>query len=338
MLNFSMSPFHIPEVVDLLTSSSRTHSGGCDPQGKAISVAEVYDFSTRKWSSLPNMPNNRAAATAAVVHGNKIIIPGGVDEKQIPLAAVDCFNTEFQKWENFPPLPIGVVGPFVRMIDEKLYVIGGTDKKGCNQSVVFDFDKHEWLPLPPKPTPTYSCGGYVFEKRIIIVGGRDTKDGQTPIKACDEFDTETKEWRALAPMNSIRVFYSVMGCGADIFVLGGLVPMVGICRIAEKYSIRENKWTRLKDMIEVRSDSGYGVIGGRLVVVGGLGGELLRPMDTVECITPRGKQFLKLPNLSKVRSSVSSLVFDGKLAIMNGVGEGGSQKIVEILSVKDKDA
>ena len=46
-------------------------------------------------------------------------------------------------------------------------------------------------------------------------------------------------------LSSIRVFYSVMGVRDEIFALGGLVPMVGICKITEKYSIKENKWTPL---------------------------------------------------------------------------------------------
>ena len=314
---------------------THTNSGGCDIKGTAVNVAEVYDFATKKWSFLPEMPTKRAASTGAIVRENKIIVIGGVNHKQVPIAAVDCFNIATQKWEHFPPLPIGVVGPFVKLIDDMIYVIGGTDKKGCNQSVVFDFDRDEWLPLPSKPTACYSCGGYLFERKLYIVGGRD---GQTPVKACEVFDLETKQWETLAPMTSIRVFYSVVGYKDSIFVIGGLVPMVGICKIAESYSIRENKWTRIKDLIQIRSDSAHGIVGGRVVVAGGLGGETLRAMDTAECIHPKGNRFKKLPNLSKERSSVTSLSFEGKLAIMNGVGEGGVQPIVEILSVKDKDA
>ena len=280
------------------------------------------------------MPAKRAASTGAVVRNNKIIVIGGVNDKQVPLAVVDCFNIDTQKWEPFPPLPIGVVGPFVTLIDDMLYVVGGTDKKDCNQSVRFDFDKNEWFPLPPKPNPCYACGGYLFNNKLYIVGGRN---GQTPVKACDAFDLETLQWEALAPMPSIRVFYSVMGSMDEIYAIGGLVPMVGICKIVERYSIREDKWTRIKDMTEIRSDCAYGVIGGRMVAAGGLGGENLRAMDTVECLVPnKGKRFMKLPNLSKARSSMTVVVFNGKLAAMNGVGDGGAQNLVEILSVKEE--
>ena len=302
-------------------------------------MAEVFDFSTKRWTALPSMPRKRAAASGAVVHENKIIVIGGLDHEQAPIAAVDYFDTEVQTWGSFPSLPIGVTGAYVKMIDDRIYVIGGTDKKGCNQSVVFDLDRQEWLSLPPKPTACYACGGYLFDKKLFIVGGRDTKDGKTPVQACEAFDLETKQWEELANIPSIRVFYNVVGCGEEIYVLGGLVPMVGLSKIAEKYSIRENKWTRLKDLLELRSDSACGVVGGRVVVAGGLGGTHQRPqtMVSVESFVPGGKRFTKLMNLFKPRSSLSSLEFEGKLAAMNGVGEGGVQAMVEVLRVKEED-
>ena len=54
--------------------------------------------------------------------------------------------------------------------------------------------------------------------------------------------------------------------------------------------------------------------------------------------SPGGKRFHRLPNLSKPRSSTSTLVFEGKLAAINGVGDGGIQKMVEVLSVKSKES
>ena len=70
--------------------------------------------------------------------------------------------------------------------------------------------------------------------------------------------------------------------------------------------------------------------------MGGGGGGGGQVMNSVECISPRGKRFHRLPNLSKPRSSTSTLVFEGKLAAINEVGDGGIQKMVEVLSVKQR--
>ena len=301
--------------------------------GQPINKAEVFDFDTRQWSSLPEMPVRRAAATGAIIRENKIIVVGGVTSKQLPLDKVDCFDIEANKWIDFPPLPVGVTGPCVRLIDDKLYCIGGTNKKDCNQSVVFDFDKHQWLNLPEKPTRSYASGGYLFDRKLIIVGGRD---GKEPVNAVEAFDLDTQQWEKLAPMNTKRVFYSVVGIEDEIYVIGGLVPLTGICKIVERYNIHEDMWCRIRDLSESRSDSAQGVVGKKVVVVCGIGGEKICQMDTGECTEYRGRRFHGLPRTTKPRASVTTICFEGKLAIANGVGDGGPQPIVEILQVKDK--
>ena len=228
-------------------------------------------------------------------------------------------------------------GPYVELIEDKLYCIGGTDKKGpkgkiaSNQSIAFDFDKRQWLPLPTKPTACYACGGYYYDRKLFIIGGRD---GQDPVQAVEAYDIDTKQWEKMAPMNAVRVFYSVVGIEDEIYVIGGLVPMVGITKIVEKYSIHEDMWARTKDLAEIRSDSSHGIVGNRIVVAGGLGSEKLKAMATAECIGYRGRRFMKLPDMGKERSSVTSLNFEGKLAVLNGVGDGGPQKMIEVLSAK----
>ena len=309
-------------------------TGGCDEKGAPISVAEVYDFDTKQWSTLPKMPIPRAASSAAIVRGNQIMVVGGVTTKQIPVSRVDCFDLDKKQWVDFPPLPIGVVGPCVKLIEDKLYCIGGTDKKDCNQSVVFDFDRREWLPLPTKPTPCYSCGSYIYDNKLFIVGGRN---GSSPVLEVEAFCLETKQWEKLSSMTSLRVFYSVVGIEDEIYVLGGLVPKVGICKIVERYSIHEDMWCRIRDLPEMRSDCSSGIVGGRVVLAGGIGGAGEKPtgMDTVESIGYRGRRFSSLPKLSLPRTSTSSIPFSGKLAVINGVANGGPHSMVEILKVKE---
>jgi hypothetical protein len=307
--------------------------------GQPIASAEVYDFDSKKWSSLPNMPIPRAASTGAVVRGNQIIVVGGVTTKQLPVSKVDCYDIDTGKWlEDFPPLPIGVVGPYVRLIDDQLYCIAGTDKKDCNQSVMYDFDKKRWNNLPRKPTPCYSCGGYLYDRKLIIVGGRN---GQTPVQEVEAFCLDTRQWERLSSMSSIRVFYSVVGIEDEIYVMGGLVPKAGLTKIVERYSIHEDMWCRIRDLNELRSDCAYGVVGKRVVLTCGLGGadkDKGKPpsaMTTGEAIEYRGRRFKKLPQTSMPRTSLSMVSFNGKLAVMNGVGDGGPRAMVEILQVKE---
>ena len=248
---------------------------------------------------------------------------------------VNCYDIASNKWEPFPPLPIGVVGPYIHLVDDMLYCIGGTDKKDCNQSVVFDFVANVWKKLQDKPHPCYSCGGYLYDRKLIIVGGRN---GQDPVKEVEAFDLDTQQWEELSPMSSVRVFYSVVGLKDEIYAIGGLIPMMGITKIVEKYDIDNNMWCRTKDLSENRSDSAYGVVGGRVVVAGGLGGqEAPCFLRTGECIGHRGSSFMKIANMPTTRSSVTTISFEDKIAVVGGVGDGdkGPQCTVAILKVKE---
>ena len=269
-------------------------------------------------------------------HEGRMIVIGGVDENQLPIAAVDVFYIAKETWEQLPPLPIGVTGPFVIKIKEKIYVFGGTDKKEGNQSVVFDLDRNEWSHLPTMPTRRYASGGYLRNNKVYIVGGRD---GKNAIPACEAFDLETQQWEELAPLPSVRVFYNVIGYKDHIYVYGGLIPMMGFTKIAERYSIKENSWTRLKDLNTPRSDGSIGVMGDRIVLAAGLGTAAAEPdkpllIPDVLSFSNRGRRTERIPSMKKPRTSTTTVVFDGKMAVIGGAGEGGIQKVVEILSVK----
>ena len=277
------------------------------------------------------MPTNRVGCTKVISHEKKLILIGGVDEKQKPIAVVDCFDTERETWEQLSPLPKGVTGPFITKVDEKIYCLGGTDKVDANQACVFDLDRNEWKDLPPMKYRRYACGGYVYGKKIYIVGGRDVKD---PVLYTEAFDMETQQWEQLAKMDSVRVFYNVIGHNDHIYVFGGVIPMVGMSKVVEKYSIKENKWTRLKDLNTPRSDCAIGVVGERIILCAGLG--LEGPLNTA--ITPHssGEGWERIPSMKTSRASTTCFEFDGKLAVIGGVGQGGPQKVVEVLSVKQK--
>ena len=164
---------------------------------------------------------------------------------------------------------------------------------------------------------------------------------QEPIKACDAFDLEVQQWEELAPMATVRVFYSVVGYGDFIYVIGGLVPMVGVCKTVERYSIKDNKWIRIQDLNLPRSDCVSAVIGGRIVMSGGLGGELpnVGSLAHAEAMNPRDKRktWVDIAPMSKPRTSMCMLAFDDKLFAICGAGEGGPQRLVEVLSIEKAD-
>ena len=111
---------------------------------------------------------------------------------------------------------------------------------------------------------------------------------------------------------------------------GSCQLMVGITKIVEKYSIHKDVGTNqgpAQDSIGQRSqDSWRSNCGHR----GSGRGEAEGHGDGGVYWLLREEVY----EAAGYRASLSSLNFEGKLALLNGVGDGGPQKMIEVLSVK----
>ena len=96
-----------------------------DPTGRL----EVFDLSTGRWSSGPDMPTPRHHAGAVAVDG-KLYVLGGRSERDYSLDVVERFDPRANRWEPAPSLPLGV-GALARCAtgDRLLAISGGDDSE-----------------------------------------------------------------------------------------------------------------------------------------------------------------------------------------------------------------
>ena len=95
------------------------------------SALERYDFESKKWESLPNMPVAVLGPGIAVIEGKIFVIGGSTikGESQDASDKVYVFDTNKKTWGMGSPLPKGIQFPAVAYIGNKIYVIGGCDKE-----------------------------------------------------------------------------------------------------------------------------------------------------------------------------------------------------------------
>lgn len=91
---------------------------------------ERYDFESKTWESLPDMPVAVLGPGIAVFEGKIFVIGGSTIEGESQDASdrVYVFDTRKKTWGVASPLPKGIQFPAVTYIDDKIYVIGGCDK------------------------------------------------------------------------------------------------------------------------------------------------------------------------------------------------------------------
>ncbi|XP_076840074.1 beta-scruin [Brachyhypopomus gauderio] len=73
--------------------------GGCGEGGLLLDSAEALDLESQSWCQLPPLPTARAGASAVAL-GDQLVVMGGMDAQQSPLASVEVYHPDEGKWER----------------------------------------------------------------------------------------------------------------------------------------------------------------------------------------------------------------------------------------------
>lgn len=107
-----------------------------DEQDVAVTLMEVYDTATNRWSTAADMPTPRFVPSSGVING-RIYVTGGATShgstssqeermrSRMPLSVVEVYDPASGRWtrENDLAHPRGWLS--TSAVDGKLYVIGG---------------------------------------------------------------------------------------------------------------------------------------------------------------------------------------------------------------------
>ncbi len=189
--------------------------------GATDTVAEasnkVFAFRNGKWEALPDLKYARAAAAAAVV-GDKLVVVGGQDDKQL-VKPTEVFDGE--SWTQVADMP--TPREHLAAVSDGVYVyaVGGRNLSADENSPAlqrFNPASGTWDDLPDMPTPRGSYGAAIIDGRIVVVGGEEP----TRVLATVEmYDTTSKKWTTLAPINTPVHGQVVAAVGSTIYCIGG---------------------------------------------------------------------------------------------------------------------
>jgi N-acetylneuraminic acid mutarotase len=116
----------------LYAAGGRTSSGATKQVfDLTVSAVDVFDFRTRKWSSLPqDLPTQRAGGMIAVA-GSRLLVIGGESMAHLPAhAEVESYDTATGHWEELPPLVQGRHGTGAVAYQGRIYTASGAGNRG----------------------------------------------------------------------------------------------------------------------------------------------------------------------------------------------------------------
>jgi N-acetylneuraminic acid mutarotase len=177
----------------------------------------VFALRGGSWVELPTLTHARAAAAAAVV-GDKLVVTGGQNGKQlVPQTEVFDGNS----WQQAADLP--TPREHLAAVSDGVYVyaVGGRFLSADKNSAAFDrFDPEtgQWDKLVDMPTPRGSFGAGYIDGRIVAVGGEEP----TRVLATVEmYDIADGKWATLAPIGTPRHGEVVAVVGNTVYCIGG---------------------------------------------------------------------------------------------------------------------
>ena len=96
--------------------------------GPFLSSVEVFNPETNHWKEVAEMPTPKGFHTASVIDGKIYVIGGGFrgDDQFKYLSTVEVYDPETDRWTQEPDMPIGKWGHRAEVINENIYIFGGS--------------------------------------------------------------------------------------------------------------------------------------------------------------------------------------------------------------------
>ncbi|MEE6165009.1 MULTISPECIES: Kelch repeat-containing protein [unclassified Mycolicibacterium] len=178
---------------------------------------KVYALRGGGWVELPSLTHARAAAAAAVV-GDKLVVAGGQNEKQL-VPQTEVFDG--QSWKDAADLPTPREHLAAVSDGTYVYTVGGRFLSADKNSAAFErFDPQsgQWTKLVDMPTPRGSYGATFIDGRIVALGGEEPT---RVLGTAEMYDIAEAKWISLPPMPTARHGEVVATVGDTVYAIGG---------------------------------------------------------------------------------------------------------------------
>ena len=257
--------------------------GGWTPEGAdltGITSDKVFVLRGTEWEALPPLKHARAAAAAAVV-GGELVVVGGQDPDGELVAETEIFDGE--RWTDVAPIPTPREHLAAASDGKYLYAVGGRELSSAENTGAlerYDPARDTWTTLPEMPTPEGSFDAAISRGRLITVGGEQPTGVSGEVQS---YDIANRTWSELPPLGTPRHGLTVTVDGDKLYAIdGALLPghaesttTAEVLDLGAAYASppEVGEWRTLAALPVPRQQAAGAVFGGRIWLIGGLTGE-----------------------------------------------------------------
>lgn len=226
----------------------------------------ILDTESGRWRTGGTLPPLHHAAAAAV--GGVVYVSGGARSVTdwTPTDDLRGFVLGKTAIGGATKMPEGRQGHAMVALHDKLYIVGGVGE--TDRTLICDIKKKKWTFGAPLPYGRDHLRAVVRGGQIWAIGGRDG----APTTHVDVYDPKRDVWLPGPALPEPMSAMAVGVLGHDIHVVGSEDPRPLRGGVSGKHYVlrlKSDRWeTAAPPPLPVHG-AAYGVIGGKLVIVGG---------------------------------------------------------------------
>jgi len=204
--------------------------------------AELFDASTKEWTTLPGSQNPiRVSHVGVALPNDDVLLIGGRDEDEKPIAIVDRFSLASNSWTTAGALNLPrSMHTATSLGDGRVLVTGGTqaDKENALSSTeIYDDKTNSWTNGPPMHEKRAGHAAILLtgNRRVLVVGGYGEVNG-TPglVESAEILELETMLWTKIELLADQKHLARHWMPTMHVFPQDGRVLVIGGATIATK--------------------------------------------------------------------------------------------------------
>jgi N-acetylneuraminic acid mutarotase len=201
--------------------------------GLELNATLEYDFDNDEWlerAPLPVPVDEGPGAAAVAVQGDRIFVAGGVLKglssnllnTGIRQDGFYAYDVSSDLWLTLPSLPVAVGYSMAAVIDDELWVMGGSDThERTDRVTAYDIASETWSDKPALPVSLSSAASGVLQGRIYVTGGIASSSGVIS-NLTFAFDAARQSWQQAAPMPTPRFAMAAAVVDDKLYVPTGI--------------------------------------------------------------------------------------------------------------------
>ena len=217
---------------------------------------------------------------------------------------IERYDSKEDRWERVDhPMRTARYFLAVGVMGDKLYVVGGVDKRNASlaSAECYDSSTGRWTPVASMSQRRYGCGAGVLNGKLYVIGGTMEKNGDY-LDTAERYDPVADLWEDVAPMSTSRYCCGVCVINGKLFAVGGVDKKYVKLASVESFDPVTGEWSQEPSMLTARYNCGVEESAGKMYVVGGRD-EKNRALQTVECFDTLTSTWYPAAPMGTVRSS-----------------------------------